>query len=307
MAAATTTRRAGALLCALLALAVPAAEAAQEEGVIPAPAPARLAPSPGVAARRWLVELGGAAVGPSSLRETGHDTPAPETESEVGVPWERDWEETGVWLSLSREFSGDERRSLRIGLRVGAAYGRFSAGNEGLSFSESWKIRPAVSWGASAAGEIRRSPRSGPFLRGRLDYRRAQAGEDSESVQSGRAEMTGSHRDAEFAWHQTDLSVGLGWRRGALAALAGVDYRRFVLHKRLTYHIPLPEVPELAGAGFDLVQKLNSRESTYDYRNRHPWAPRLGLEWRVADAWLVAADCALPVSTGCGLAVRLGF
>jgi hypothetical protein len=249
----------------------------------------------------------GGAVGPATLRETGHDTPAPETEADVSVPWERDWEETGAWLSLSRELSGDERRSLRLGLRVGAAFARFSAANEGLSFSESWKIRPALSWGASASGEIRRSPLHGPFLRGRLEYRRAHAGEDAESVQSGRAEMTGSHRDADFAWHQTDVAVRLGWRRGVLAALAGVDYRRFVMHKRLAYHIPVPEVPAPAGAGFELVQKLNSRESTYDYRARRPWAPHLGLEWRVADALIVAADCALPVSTGCGLAVGLSF
>lgn len=266
------------------------------------PVPAADAP-----ARRWRVELGGGAIGPASLRETGHDTPAPETEAAVGVPWERDWEEQTAWLALSRELSGDERGSLRLGLRVGAAVARFSAANDELGFSESWRTRRTVSWGASASGEIRRAPRHGPFLRVRLEHRLAQAGEDSESVQSDRAQMTGNHRDARFAWHQTDASLDLGWRRGALAALAGVGYRRFVLHKRLAYDIPLPEVPELAGAGLDLVQKLNSRESTYDYRNRHPWAPRLGLEWRPANAWIVAADCALPVSTGCALALGLSF
>lgn len=305
MAAVTTSSRILALLLALLSPAAPAAWSASETAPIPAPPPSATAQRT-ISEKRWHVELAGSSTA-LGLRETGHDTPAPETEADVGLPWDLDWEETTAWLSLARDILDDTRRSLAIGLRLGATVGRFSAGNEELQFAESWRTSPALSWGLTAGGELRGSPLQGPFLRTRFDYSRASAGEDTESLRSTRTDTPESHRDARFSWHRTDLSFALGWRRGSLAALAGIGYSRFVLLKRLGYRIPIPEEPGQNPFASEIARKLNSRESTYSYRNGGPWSPRLGLEWRPADAWLVAAGCALPGSADCRLAVRMSF
>lgn len=306
MRAATTTRPSLAWLSVLLLLA-PAAARSAPDGP-PGSTPAITAETASVAAeKRWHLELDATTASPRDLRETRNDTPAPEIGGNAGRPWERTWGEELAVLSLRRDILDDGRRGLALGLHLGAAVGRFAAGNTELGFSETWRTKPALLWGLSLAGELRGDPHEGPFLRARGDYNRARAPEDVETVTSIREGTSGDFRDARFSWQRTDLSVGLGWRWRALAPMAGISYNRLVLKKRVHFHIPIPATPDPAPSVGDVPQRLNSRDSAFDYRSERLWNPHLGLEWRLSETWLVAVRCTFSGFPAYGLAARLNF
>lgn len=294
------------VLCALLMGVVLAVGAVENSAWGPTAAAAAESARP-APEKRWHLELTCEVTSPRDLRETLNDTPAPEIGGNSSQPWERIWEEQQARLSLSRDILDEERWDLTLGLHLGAAVGQFAASNQDLTFSEAWRTKPALLWGSSLAGELRRSQRAGPFLRIRCDYSRAKAPEDTETVTSTHDGTGVDYRDARFAWQRTDLSFSVGWRLGALVPLAGISYNYFVLEKRIHFHIPIPESPDSTLVVDDVPQRLNSRDSAFDYRNERLWNPHAGLEWRLSDIWLMAAHCTFSGFPAYSLTVRFSF
>ncbi len=218
--------------------------------------------------------------------------------------WERSWHEKRAGLRISYDLYHSRHVLLQPGLLVGAVQCGFAASNAGLHFSEEWRTRPAVLWGVSLAGELRADRERGPFLRVQYQFSRAAADEEQEILVSNNPGTSGDDRDARFRWQESEANLMAGYRWGSLKPMAGIAYSDFRLQKWLRYHIP---ETGLSGADLQIVRALNGQESEYHYRNNHPWAARLELEWKITPAWALVADSVFAGYEDYSIALRWSY
>lgn len=218
--------------------------------------------------------------------------------------WEHTWQEERVWLRASYDLFSSEHLLLQPGLMLGAVRGEFKASNAALHFSEEWRTKPALLWGLSFAGELRADRHSGPFLNVRYMISGAEASEEHETLTSDNLGTSGDMRDARFRWQEAEAFLGAGYRWGTLKPMAGISYTNLRLQKRLRYHIP---EAGLSSTDLQVVRALNSTESEYDFRNGHPWALFLALEWQLTPAWALVAVSRFPANEDFSLALRVSF
>ena len=278
------------VLCAYLLALFPAAAAAE-------PAPAW--------GQAWHLSLQGSIQQRADLAEHYQFTPTAARLPGVPSGWERKWNEQRAGVTLGYDLMASEHWLLQPRAGVGMSQAWFSAANNPLGFSETWRSRPGLMWSVGAAAEARAGPQAGPFLRLGYDWRAAGMKEESESIITQGPGGGAGNRDAAFRWQEQEISLMAGWRLGAWTPRLGVALIDWRLQKSLAYHIPESEArtpPEL-----DLIRLLNSRKSQYQYHNGRAWAPRLGLGWSPLPGWSLELDCRLAADPEIGLGLTVSF
>lgn len=260
--------------------------------------------SPDLAQFGLHAEVGGRNVQFRDLDETCQFNPSASLMPLTYSGWERSWHEKRAGLRISYDLYRSRHVLLQPGLLVGAVQCGFAASNAGLHFSEEWRTRPAVLWGVSLAGELRADRERGPFLCVQYQFSRAAADEEQEILASNNPGTSGDDRDARFRWQESEANLMVGYRWGSLKPMAGIAYSDFRLQKWLRYHIP---ETGLSGADLQIVRALNGQESEYHYRNNHPWAARLELEWRISPAWALVADSVFAGYEDYSIALRWSY
>ena len=249
-------------------------------------------------------EVGGRNVHYRDLDETSQVNPSASLMPLSYSGWERSWHEKRAGLRISYDLYRSRHVLLQPGLLLGAVQSRFAASNAGLHFSEEWRTKLALLWGVSLAGELRAERERGPFLRVQYHFSRAAADEEQEILASNNAGISGDDRDARFRWQESEANLMAGYRWGSLKPMAGIAYSDFRLHKWLRYHI---SETGLSGADLQIVRALNGQESEYHFRNNHPWAARLELEWKITPAWALVADSVFAGYEDYNVAVRWSY
>lgn len=243
--------------------------------------------SPDLAQFGLHAEVGGRNVQYHDLDESYQFNPSASLMPPTYSGWERSWHEKSTGVRISYDLYRSRHVLLQPGLLLGAVQSRFAASNAGLHFSEEWRTKLALLWGMSLAGELRADRERGPFLRVQYQFSRAAADEEQEILASNNPGTSGDDRDARFRWQESEANLMAGYRWGSLMPMAGIAYSDFRLQKWLRYHIP---ETGLSGADLQIVRALNGQESEYHFRNTHPWAARLALEWKITPAWALLAD-----------------
>jgi len=218
--------------------------------------------------------------------------------------WEHHWHEKRAGLQMSYDLHKSNLLLLQPGVLLGAVQCEFAASNTGLHFSEEWRTKLALLWGVSLAGELRADQERGPFLRVQYLFSLAEADEEQEILASNNPSTSGDERDARFRWQESEANLMVGYRWGTLTPMVGIVYSDFRLQKWLRYHIP---ETGLSGADLQIVRALNGQESEYHFRNNHPWAARLSLEWKITPAWTLVTDSVFTGYENYSVALRRSY
>ena len=269
------------------------------------PAQEKTAPASRVSSESDLhMEFGVQYIRYRNMDEPYQFNPAAELMPASSPGWEHTWQEERTWLRAGYDLFNSKHLLLQPGLMLGAVRGEFKASNAALHFSEEWRTKSALLWGLSFTGELRADRHSGPFLNVRYMISGAEASEEHETLTSDNLGTSGEMRDARFRWQETEAFLGAGYRWGTLKPMAGISYTNFRLQKRLRYHIP---EAGLSSTDLQVVRALNSRESEYDFRNGHPWAPFLALEWTMTPGWTLVAVFTFRQNEDLSLSLRKNF
>lgn len=249
------------------------------------------------------LEVGGSRGQYLHLSESYQFNPAARLMMPIATGWDRRWRDDRVWLQARYDVRVGDHLVFQPGLVLGAARGRFAAGNAGSGFSEEWLTRAALLAGLSLAAELHADPAHGPFLMAQYLFSRAEADEAKETVISDRV-TNPDDRDARFRWLASEAILGLGCRWGAFKPMVGIAHTDVRLKKRLRYHIPEADV---GGVDLEVVRALNGVASEYHFENKHPWAPFLELGWQATPAWALVARGSLAGRDGYSVGLRAGF
>jgi len=260
--------------------------------------------SPDLAQSGFHAEVGGRNVQYLDLDEPYQFNPASSLMPPTSSGWERSWHENRAESRISYDLYRSRHVLLQPALLLGAVQCRFAASNASLHFSEEWRTKLALLWGMSLTGELRTDRERGPFLRVQYQFSRAAADEKQEILVSNNPGTSGDDRDARFRWQESEANLVAGYRWGSLKPMAGIAYSDFRLQKWLRYHIP---ETGLSGADLQIVRALNGQESEYHYRNNHPWATRLALEWEITPAWALLADSVFAGYDDYSMALRWSY
>jgi hypothetical protein len=260
--------------------------------------------SPDLAQFGLHAEVGGRNVQYRDLDEPYQFNPSASLIPPTYSGWERSWHEKRAGLRISYDLYRSSHVLLQPGLLLGAVQCRFAASNAGLHYSEEWRTKLALLWGLSLAGELRADRERGPFLRLQFQFSGAAADEEQEILSSNIPGTSGNDRDARFRWQESEANLMAGYRWGSLKPMAGIAYSDFRLQKWLRYHI---SETGLSGADLQIVRALNGQESEYHFRNNHPWAARLELEWKITPAWALVADSVFAGYDNYGVALRWSY